>query len=1057
MSIAHPEAHDPSEDRGVIPWMVKNKVTPNLLMLALVVGGLFMSTQIKQEVFPEFTLDLVTVSVAYPGASPEEVERAIVLPLEEALLDIEDVEEMVGSAGEGAGTVSLQLYNGSDVDQIRQDVQQAVDRIRIFPRDAEEPNIRVAARRREVIELIVHGEVPERTLRELAELVRDELLNSEEITTVEVGGVRAAEIHVEVPEETLRAYGLTLQEIATRIQAASVELPGGSVRTDGGEILLRVTDRRDWAREFEHVPILTTASGTVVHLGELASVSEGFEDVDRYTLYDGEPSIELEIYRVGDQTPIGISDAVHERMDEIAAMLPAGVHATIVDDRSEIYRQRLELLLKNMFLGLVLVIVMLGLSLEPKVAFWVTMGIPISFVGSLLFLPLLDVSINMISMFAYIVALGIVVDDAIVAGENIYEYRSKGMSFRRAAIEGAKDVAVPITFSILTNMAAFLPLLFVPGFMGQIWKTIPLVVCTVFAISWVESLLILPEHLSHGVQTPRHELGPLRRFQMLFNRGISGFAARVYGPVQRFFMRWRLVTLAIGVAVLFSTMGYVRGGHIPLIFMPRVESDSASVTVSLPPGSPLSEAVRIRDQLLAGIDEVAARYPQEGGGSELVIGTSASIDGPNIDIEAFLRPPGVRPLGTREVTQAWREAAGELTGTERVRFEFDRGGPGSGANLTILLSHRDVETLERAATTLAESLAALPNVSDVDDGSSDGKQQLDFALTPAGESLGLTSTEVARQVRASFLGAEALRQQRQRDEVRVLVRRPDSERTSEGDIDSLMIAAPGGVFVPLREVAEVDRGRSYTSIQRIDGRRTLQVTANVEPVGETQNVIANLERDVLPQLRAGIPGLGVDYGGQQESMAESMGALLSGFLLAMVGIYFLLAIPFRSYIQPLIVMIAIPFGIVGAVLGHIFMGFELSIMSMMGLVALSGVLVNDSLLLVDYANTRRKDGVDAWTAMAEAGVRRFRPVLLTTATTFCGLAPMIFETSRQARFMIPMAISLGFGILFATLITLIIVPCLYLFIEDVRRQGLRFRAWLATGNPRRRGQGAPVA
>jgi multidrug efflux pump subunit AcrB len=894
-------------------------------------------------------------------------------------------------------------------------------------------------RRREVIEMVLYGAASERTLYELAQLARDALLQSPEITQVDIVGARPLEVHVNVPRETLRAHGLTLQDVAARIQAASVERPGGGIRTRGGEILLRVTDRRDWAEQFATIPLLTSPSGRVIRLGDLAGVTEGFEDIDRYTLFNGQPSIGLEIYRVGDQTPIGVSEETRRIMAQLEPSLPEGVHWDIHDDESIVYVQRLELLVKNMLLGLLLVLILLGLFLEARVAFWVTMGIPISFLGGLLLLPGMDVSINMMSMFAFIVSLGIVVDDAIVAGENIYEYRSRGMSYVQAAIRGARDVAGPIGFSILTNVLAFLPLAFVPGYIGKIWKVIPIVVITVFLISWLESLLILPSHLAHG-RDRRNDPhpGPFTRFQRLFNRGVVFFAARIYGPSLALAVRWRLVVLGIAVATLIAAFGWVQSGRIGIILMPRIERDEATVEVAMPPGTPVSVMETARDQLLAALDGVVAEH----GGEQLLLGTLARIDNHSLRVEAFLQPPGVRPLRTSELSRLWREATGRLEGAERVRFEFDRGGPGSGAALTIELSHRSVATLERASVALAARLAEFPNVADIHDGRSDGKPQLDFRLTPQGESLGLTSGEIARQVRSAFYGAEALRQLREADEIRVLVRPPEAERSSEHDVESLLVATPNGRYVPLREVATVARGQSFTTISRRGGRRITNVTCNVEPLGETNQVMAALDASVLPQLLEDFPGLSTAYRGRQHTMRESMSSLYQGFLLALFAIYFLLAIPFRSYSQPIIVMIAIPFGMVGALIGHILMGYDVSLMSQMGLVALSGVLINDSLLLVDYANKRRAEGMGVLRAIREAGVRRFRPVLLTTLTTFGGLAPMIFETSRQARFMIPMALSLGFGILFATAITLVLVPSLYVLVDDLVTLPRRVVGWV---------------
>jgi len=1014
--------------RGPLYWMVHNRVTPNLLMIFLLLGGFFMSGQIKKEVFPSFELDMVSVRVAYPGASPEEVEQGIILAIEEAIRGLDGIKELTATAAEGSASVNAELLADADQQKAYQEIKQQVDRITTFPDDAEEPQVTLRSRRREVLNLQIYGNVSETVLRETVEQVRDRLLQVGGITQIDLAGARDVEIHVDVPQQRLRTYGLTLAEIANKIDSASKEIPGGTVETASGDILLRVKDRRDWAREFARIPIITTPDGSVVLLQDIAEVREGFEDSDRFATYNGDRTIGLDVFRIGDQTPIGVSAAVREAMAEIEADLPPGISWDINRDRSEIYQQRLQLLLKNAFIGLVLVLLLLGLFLEFKLAFWVTLGIPISFLGGLLFLPPLGVSINVISMFAFIVALGIVVDDAIVAGENIYEYRQRGEGPLKAAVLGARDVAVPITFAILTNIAAFMPLYFVPGYMGKIWKAIPVVVVTVFIISWVESLLILPAHLAHTRSKPTSRLtARLHEIQQRFSRGVIAFIDRYYRPVLDYCIRWRGVTVAVGIAVLMVVLSYALSGRIGIILMPRVESDRAVVTAVLPSGTPAGEALLVQERLVSGMERVAAEH----GGDLLLSGIYAEIEENQIGVTAYLTPPGVRPLTTGTVTRLWREEVGSIAGLKSLRYESDRGGPGRGAALTVEMSHRDIPTLEAAAAALSERLEEFPNVKDIDDGTSSGKRQYDFRISAAGQSLGLSSSEVARQVRNAFSGAVALRQQRNRNEVTVRIRLPEEERRSEYDIENMLIRTADGSFVRLQEVVEFTQGRAYNTISRRDARRTVSVSAAVEPMDETGQVMATLNKSVLPQLVEDFPGLTYGYQGRQASMKESTTGLFSGFGVALLVIYFLLAIPFRSYIQPLVVMLAIPFGVVGAVLGHLLMGYSLSLMSMMGIVALSGVVVNDSLILINYANQRRLEGEPPITAILAAGVRRFRPIILTTLTTFGGLAPMIFETSRQARFLIPMALSLGFGILFATVITLILVPCLYLLIEDV--------------------------
>lgn len=1015
---------------GIISWMISNRVTPNLLMIVLIVGGLFMSTKIKREVFPEFELNRVSIVVAYPGASPEEVEQGIVLAVEEAIRGTDGIKEITATAAEGSGNIQAELRDDADSQKVFQDIQQEVDRITTFPVDSEDPIISLEAIRRQVLRLNLFGDVPERSLREVVEQVRDRLLLTKGIDQVEIRGGREYEIEVAVPIENLRTYNLTLAGIARIIDNASIEIPGGKLETAAGEVLLRVKNRRSWAKEFARIPVITTENGTIIHLEDIAEVRESFEDATRSATFNRKPSIELMVYRVGKQTPIGVSEATRRAMEEIEIDLPPAISWAISSDRSEIYQQRLELLLKNAFIGLSLVLILLGIFLELKLAFWVTMGIPISFLGGLLFLPFFDISINMISMFAFIVALGIVVDDAIIAGENIYEYRQRGLSRIDAAIEGAKDVATPIAFSILTNIVAFFPLALIPGVMGKIWRVIPVVVIVVFLISWLESLLILPAHLAHSRKQNGNKLTRVvSGLQQAFGHKVLYFIQYIYGPLLKIILQYRYVTVALLIAVLIVTAGYVKSGRIRMILSPRVDSDRAVATATLPYGSPASEMVRVRDRLIDGIEKVA-----ETNGKELLLeSVYAFINGNTVEINGYLTPPATRPLSTGAVTKLWRQTTGPIIGLQSLRFESDRGGPGSGASISVELSHRDIPILDQASAALAASLEGFSSVKDIDDGYTPGKVQFNFKVNEWGESLGLTTIEVGRQLRNAYQGAVALRQQRGNNEVTVRVRLPEKQRTSEFNIESLLITTPAGTFVPLQEIATIDKGRAYTSIDRRDGRRTVTVSANVAPIGDSPIILAALNKTVLPELAANFPGLGYGYQGRQADRKESVSGLVSGFLFALGCIYFLLAIPFRSYLQPMVVMIAIPFGMIGAVFGHMIMDYHLSLMSMMGMVALSGVVVNDSLILVDYANKKKRKGAAPSQAIQEAGVRRFRPVLLTTLTTFGGLAPMIFETSRQARFMIPMALSLGFGIVFATVITLALVPCLYLIIEDVKR------------------------
>jgi len=617
-----------------------------------------------------------------------------------------------------------------------------------------------------------------------------------------------------------------------------------------------------------------------------------------------------------------------------------------------------------------------------------------------------------------------------VVGENVYFHRQQGLPWYEAAVTGARDIATPVIFSILTNMVTFMPLLFVPGFMGKVFREIPLVVVTVFFISLIESLFILPAHLAH--KKDASETGffsKLHEWQQRFSVYFTRLVRTRYGPFLSLVLRWRYISFSVGAMVLMLAFGYVKSGRLGFELFPKIESDYAAVTANLPFGTAVERTKKVQQVLVEAGKAVAERN----GGDRLVEGVYASVDGSQTQVRIYLTPPKIRPISTAKMTQLWREEVGELAGLEFIKFESDAGGPGRGAAISVELSHRDIKVLENASAELAEAMEYFPNVIDIDDGFAPGKQQIDFKIRPEAQSLDLHAADVARQVRQSYYGAQAIRQQRGRNEVKVMVRLPKEERISEFHLEEMILRTPDGGEVPLLEAVDLERGRADTSIERRNGRRVVTVSADVRPRSQAAQVTEALNAEIFPKLASHYPGLSFSYQGRQADRTESIQSLLRGLLIALVIIFAMLAIPLNSYVQPLIIMVAIPFGLVGAVIGHIIMGYSLSVLSLFGIVALSGVVVNDSLVLIDMANRYRKENLLASDAIHKAALQRFRPIMLTTLTTFGGLAPMIFEQSRQARFLIPMAISLGYGIVFATVITLVIVPSVYLIVDDIRR------------------------
>ncbi len=1021
---------------GPIAWMVKNPVAANLMMLLCLVGGFIAFFQIQQEVMPDLSTDTVTISVSYPGGTPEEMEQSVCLVAEEAVRSLEGIHEVRSVASEGRATVSAELLEGVDRIKIYQDIKSEIDRVTTFPEGAERPVVSLATRRREAMSLIIYGDTTDQTLRSLAEEVRSRLLQSESITQIDLGGTRDLEISVEVSQEDLRRYGLTHQSLAAAIRNQSREISGGGIKTDSGETLLRMQERRNFGMEFAQAPVLATDEGTLLKLGDIAKVIDGFEDSDRSASFNGMKSIMVEIYRVGDQTPAQISNAVYSFLPQIKEQLPQGIGIAVLRDSTERFTQRANLLLRNGALGLMLVLLVLSIFLEMRLAFWVMMGIPISFLGSMLLMPVVDLSINMVTMFAFIVSLGIVVDDAIVVGENIYHKMQDGLPPKEAAIKGAKEVGTPVGFSILTNIVAFIPLALMPGTMGRVFGMLPIVVISVFIISWVESLYILPAHLSHArKREPSGLSGLLHGLQQRFSYAFRNWVRTKYGPFLDYCLSHRYMVIAAALSLLILVGGYWGSGRMGFSTFPVAESDFASATASLPYGSPVEKVEEVARKLIVGAQQVY----EESGHPELVTGIFGEIGGgrrggSNVaSVRVYLADPEIRDkiMGTEAFVQAWRKKVGEVTGVRVIRYASDEGGPGSGPALTIELRHQEISVLENAARTLAAELNNYPLVQDVDDGVEEGKSQFDFTMKPEAISLGLTASSVGQQVRAAFEGTEVLRQQRGRNEVKVRVRLPKEERTRMHNFENFILRTPDGGEVMLTDVVNVHEGKSYTTINRRNGMRTLTLNADVRPKSKVGSVMKKLNNDYFPQLMKEFPGLDYSYEGRYAASRESFNSMAITVPMVLLAIYALLAIPFKSYAQPLIVMASIPFGIIGAVIGHLIMGYEMTLVGVIGMLALSGVVVNDALVLINFANIKRAENVSTHDAVVYAGIQRFRPILLTTLTTCGGLLPMILETSRQARFLIPMAISLGFGILFATAIALLLVPCLYMVIDDV--------------------------
>src|SRR5690606_4306950 len=978
-------------------------------------------------VFPQFQLDFVEVSVNYPGSSPEEVEQGILLPVEESIRGIQGIKEITSTAQEGSGEILIELVAGTNRMKAFQDIDQAVNRIRTFPDDIEQPEVILQDRQLDVMEVAIYGNVDIWTLRVVAERLRNRFLSEPEITQVALDNVPEYETKVEISRHNLRQYQLTLGQVAELIEQSSRDVPAGSVETSSGEIMLRMQERKQWAKEFANINIATSQSGGQLKLGDIATITDGFEETGFHGQYNQQTSVSMEIFRVGDQSPLVIEDIVNTILKEY--QFPPGVQYRIDSNRAVEFRDRLSLLTENGMLAILIVMVILTLFLEYRLAFWVMMGMVISFIGGMILLPIIGVSLNMISMFGFLVVLGIVVDDAIVVGENVHEYRQRGYSAMEAAIKGTKDVSKPVFFSILTTIIAFFPLLFLPGETGQFWWPLPAVVIVILGVSLVEAFFILPSHLGHiRKKTKKGIFQRWEKMQAKFASGFNHVIDQYYRPFLDKCLQYRYITLSAAVGLLIVVGGYGLSDHMGLILMPEVAADDLEAGIRLPVGTTTDQAAAVAEDVTAA----TRRMFEEHNLYEVAEGIKTNVRGSNfIDVEIVLLPPDQRDMSAREVIALWRDNIGDIRGVDQITFEAERGPGGARQDISVDLSHTNIEVLERASEDFVSHMNSFENTRDVSDNYNKGKTQFDFKLLPHGWDLGLTSNEVGQQVRNAFFGALAMRQLRGTDEVEIRVKLPLEERKNIRNLENFLIRTEEGVEVPLMDVVEVVEKEAFTSINRRDGRRVVNVGMDVGPSNAVSRVLESVNTEVLPSLRADYPGLTWTFEGSQADMRESTSSLYGTFSIALLLIYALLAFAFSNYIQPLIVMSAIPFGIVGAVIGHIILGYDLSLVSLMGMIALAGVVVNDSLIMVDYANGLRKEGYSIYESIQQAGLRRFRPIMLTTFTTFGGLVPIIFETSSQAFHLIPMAISLGFGIVFATSIILVIVPCLYVVLEDI--------------------------
>jgi len=1041
--------------RGPIAWFASNPVAANLLFWSIVAGGLVALPEIRQEVFPSPSFDLVSVTVEHPGAAPDEVEAAICIPIEEAIHGTPGIRRLRSSARRGFANVTAELSRGSDVREVLQQIRGRLDVLDTLPQDAEEPVVEELVDDSVLLSVVVHGEADELALRAAGERVRDELDALPEVGLAELAGVPSREIAIEVRESALRRHDLRFDDLVAAVRASSLDLPAGALETPQSELLLRLDARARRGADFAQLVLAMEEDGRRLALGDVARVVDGLRSADpTWARFDGERAAVVRILSRGMDDALETSRAVRGYLREAEEWLPPGLHLSVWDDESRTLRSRRDLLLRNAAQGFVLVMVLLGLFLRPQLALWVGVGAALSFVGGLLAMAVLDYSISMMSLFGFIVALGLVVDDAIVVGENADRHLAEGAAPAEAALRGAQEVGVPVAVAVLTTVLFMAPSLRLPTFIGKLTEPLVGVAIACLVFSLVESLLVLPAHLAHAGARRRRAPGAASRALAAVRGRLDAALGRTTEglllPLLEQSLRWPGRALALAVAPLLLAAGALAGGWVPFTFLPAVETDVVSAELVLPEGTPAPVTRAVLDDIeghaLALRDRLdAAGAGGRGSAFEHVLTSVGSPPDQHDDfkrggggshvgrVRIRLAPGDERRVTSGAVEEAWREAVGPVLRAESLRFvgsEID-----DAPALDIELAGPELESLRAAADSLAAALRRLPGVREVSDSLRMGRPELHLVLEAEGRAAGLSLAELARQVRQGFHGEEAQRIQRGRADVPVAVRYPRAGRRSLADLEGMRIRTPGGSEVPFASVATARFRRGYSSIERADRQRTVAVVADVDPrVATSREILAEVERDVLPELLARTPRVDYRLEGLQRDEREMMASLLRGAILSLIAVYALLAVPLRSYRQPLAILAAVPFGLVGAVVGHLLLDLHLSAFSLIGLVALTGVVINDALVLIDAANQRRPSVGSLEAALLDAARLRVRPILLTTLTTCLGLAPLLFERSAQADWLKPMAATLAFGLLGATAVTLFVVPACAVGMERMRRR-----------------------
>lgn len=1022
----------------MIAWFARNSVAANLLMVTILAFGLFsLFKLIPLEIFPTIEKDEVTISMSLKGATPEDVESSLTIRIEESIADLEGIKQIKSTSSEGKSSVKVEIDKGYDAKVLLAEIKNRVDAINTFPSEADKAVIEQTIRKRDVMVVTLSSDYDEREIREYAQEIRDSIVQLDGVTQAELTGVRDFEISIEISQDTLIQYDLTIEDISNAINNSSLDLSSGNLKTTNGDVLVRIKSQAYTKDEFESIIIKRNSDGSIVLLKDIANVNDGFEETPIRSRLNGKNSVFIDIYRVGNESAIAVANAVKKYIQDKQSSLPQGYELSYWDDDSQIVKNRLSILLSSAVQGSILIIILLTLFLRPVIAFWVFVGIPISFAGAFFLMPVFDVTLNNLSLFGFILVLGIVVDDAIVTGENIYTHLKKSPSGEMAAINGTIEVARPVTFGVLTTIAAFVPLAFVEGDRSTLFTQIPYVVIPVLIFSLIESKFILPAHLKHiKLRQEKNKTSKLEEFQHKFADGFERLILKYYKPILNLAINNKFTTITIFMSMLTLIVAFSLGGWTKFIFFPRVPSESIEVNLTMPSGTPFEITNQHITHLTKTAEQLREKYRDENTNESViknimtVVGGRGGVSNQG-SVEFEITPPEKRELKvtSEELAKQWRQLSGDIIGAETVEYRAERGR--GGYPIDIQLTSSSMQTLNIVSNEIKKYLENFDTVFDISDSLSDGKEELKIELTKEGKLLGITKQEISSQIRAAIYGIEVQSIQRGRDDVKVMIRYEKEDRKSIANLNELIITTNNKDKIPLSNIATLVPSKGPSSILRTDRFRTINVTADIDK--QNTNIFA-LQSDLesyLNELLLKYPDVKYSFEGEQKEQAETFGSLVYSLAFAIFAIYVLLAIPFKSYVQPLIVMSVIPFGIIGAVMGHWILGMDLTVLSLMGMLALMGVLVNDSLVLVDYINKTYEEKKDIMYAILNAGVARFRPVMLTSLTTFIGLVPLLFDKSTTAQFLIPMATSLGFGILFATFTTLILVPVHYLIVHNV--------------------------